>query len=95
MQLYRYFVSQSSQFSAITLCVASQQVFIIVYFVIDSVIARESESNEPQAYLQTIRAGLQLQKRKQIKTFVIGGEKLFRARLHASGTGRDSVNSYI
>jgi hypothetical protein len=35
VQLYRYFVS----FAAITLCVASQRVFIVVsvYFVIDSV----------------------------------------------------------
>jgi hypothetical protein len=33
VQLYRYFVS----FAAITLCVASQQVFIVVYFIIDSV----------------------------------------------------------
>jgi hypothetical protein len=32
------FLSQSSEFFAITLCVASQQVFIaVVYFVIDSV----------------------------------------------------------
>jgi len=39
VQLYRYFVSQYSQFSAIILCVASQQVFIVavVYFIIDSV----------------------------------------------------------
>jgi hypothetical protein len=38
MQLYRYFVSHSSEFSAITLCVASQRVFIVVvYFVIDPV----------------------------------------------------------
>jgi hypothetical protein len=40
--LYRYFVSQSSEFPAITLCVTSQRVFIVVvvvvvYFVIDSV----------------------------------------------------------
>jgi len=37
--LYRYFVSQSSEFAAITLCVASQRVFVVVvvYFVIDSV----------------------------------------------------------
>jgi hypothetical protein len=34
MQLYRYFVRS---FTAITLCVASEQVFIVVYFVIDSV----------------------------------------------------------
>jgi len=32
--LYRYFVS----FAAITLCVASQRVFIVVYFVMDSVL---------------------------------------------------------
>jgi hypothetical protein len=34
VQLYRYFVS----FTAITLCVASQRVFIVVYFVMDSVL---------------------------------------------------------
>jgi hypothetical protein len=39
MQLYRYSVSQVSlvSFAAITLCVASQRMFIVVYFVIDSV----------------------------------------------------------
>jgi citrate lyase synthetase len=39
MQLYRYFVSQSSEFCFITLCIASQRVFVVVavYFVIDSV----------------------------------------------------------
>jgi hypothetical protein len=40
MQLDRCFVSESSEcFAAITLCVASQRVFIVVsvYFVIDSV----------------------------------------------------------
>jgi hypothetical protein len=39
VQLYRYFVSQSSSFAAITICVASQRVFnfVSVYFVIDSV----------------------------------------------------------
>jgi hypothetical protein len=38
MQLHRYFVSQSSEFAAITLCVLSQRVFVVVaYFVIDSV----------------------------------------------------------
>jgi hypothetical protein len=38
MQLYRYFVSQSSEFCRIILCVAFQRVFIVVvYFVIDSV----------------------------------------------------------
>jgi hypothetical protein len=37
--LYRYFVSQSSEFRTITLCVASQRVIpkVNVYFVIDSV----------------------------------------------------------
>jgi hypothetical protein len=33
MQLFDYFVSQSSDFCAITLGVASQRVFIVVYFV--------------------------------------------------------------
>jgi hypothetical protein len=33
VQLYRYFVS----FAAITVCVATQRVFIAVYFVIDPV----------------------------------------------------------
>jgi len=40
MQLYHYFVSQCSEFCAITLCVASQRVFmfvVVVYFVIGSV----------------------------------------------------------
>jgi hypothetical protein len=39
VKLYRYFVKQSVSFAAITLCVASQRVFIVVvvYFVIDSV----------------------------------------------------------
>jgi hypothetical protein len=37
VQLYRYFVSHSSEFCHHTLCVASQRVFIVaVYFVIDS-----------------------------------------------------------
>jgi len=35
--LYGYSVSQSSEFAVITLCIASQRVFIVVYFVIDSV----------------------------------------------------------
>jgi hypothetical protein len=36
--LYRYFVSQSSEFCRHNLCVTSQRVFIVVvYFVIDSV----------------------------------------------------------
>jgi len=36
--LYRSIVSQSSEFAAITLCVASQRVFIVtfIYLVIDS-----------------------------------------------------------
>jgi uncharacterized membrane protein len=37
VQLYPYLVSQSSKFAAITICVASQRVFVVVYFVIDSV----------------------------------------------------------
>jgi hypothetical protein len=49
VQLYRYFVSQSSDFAAINICVASQRVVVVVvvvvaaaaaaavYFVIDSV----------------------------------------------------------
>jgi len=37
-QFYRYFVSQSSEVCRLTLCVASQRVFVVVsvYFVIDS-----------------------------------------------------------
>jgi hypothetical protein len=34
MQLYRYFVGKPSEFCRHTLCVASQLVFIVVYFVI-------------------------------------------------------------
>jgi hypothetical protein len=38
VQLYRYFLSQSSEFCRyVTLCVAYQRVFVVVYFVIDSV----------------------------------------------------------
>jgi hypothetical protein len=37
VQLYRYFVSSLVSFAAITLCVASQRVFVFVRFVIDSV----------------------------------------------------------
>jgi len=32
--LYRYFVSQSSEFADITLCVASQRVFVFVVVII-------------------------------------------------------------
>jgi uncharacterized membrane protein len=35
--MYRYFVSQSSEFATTTFCVASQRMFVVVYFVIDSV----------------------------------------------------------
>jgi hypothetical protein len=34
VQLYRYFVSQSSEFAAITLCVASERVFVVVVVVV-------------------------------------------------------------
>jgi hypothetical protein len=35
LQLYRYFESLVVSFATITLCVASQRVFIVVYFVVD------------------------------------------------------------
>jgi hypothetical protein len=35
--LYRYFVTSLVSFAVITLCVASQRVFIVVYFVTDLV----------------------------------------------------------
>jgi hypothetical protein len=34
VQLYRYFVSQSSEFADVTLCVASQRVFVVVGVVV-------------------------------------------------------------
>jgi hypothetical protein len=50
VQLYRYFVSQSSEFCPLTLCVASQRVFVVFVVVVYSVIDSDRKLFDTSSY---------------------------------------------